>query len=186
MSAPTLIRRELLSVAFLAFIPAGETVDAITVSATTWPDNDPTTNYTAYQIPDVETLKVAKEYDTETFKIPDPVGGYLDDEENTLKSVKFTGVTAKNSSYFTQLEHSLAAVPVVGTAQAPYVANNDYIEGLMLAEYQAKAGGAVVKREQLWVRLRLKDAGDVGPATRKKTFEMEKRPSGNNTFVQVA
>ncbi len=183
---PTLSRRELLNVAFLAFIPVGETVDAVVVSATTWPDNAPTSNYTNYQIADVETLKVTKEYDTEIFKIPDPAGGYLDDPENTLKTVKFTGVTAKNYSYFTQLEHGLLTPPVVGTAQAPYVNNNDYIEGVMLVEYQAKAGGAVVKREQLWARMRLTDPGDVGPSTRKKTFELEKRPSGNNTFVQVA
>ena len=185
MSAPSLTRREILNVAFLAFIPAGEVVDGITVSASTWPDNVPTTNYSAYQIRDVETLKVAKEYDSETFKIPNPSGGYLEDPENSLKSVKFTGLTAMNYSYFTQLEHNLTSPPVLNVAQAPYVANNDFIEGVVLMEFQAK-NGEVTKREQIWARIRLTDPGEVGPATRKKTFEIEKRPSGNNTFVQVA
>jgi hypothetical protein len=159
MSAPTTIRRELLNIAFLSFIPAGELVDAVTVSATTWPDNTPTTNWTAYQIPDVESLTLVKEYDSETFKVPKTSGK--------------------------RLENGLATVPVVGTAQSPFVDNNNFIEGVFLLEIQNK-NGAVTERMQLWGRLRLESPGDTGPATRKLEFSIEKRDSGNNSYVLVA
>jgi hypothetical protein len=185
MSAPTTIRRELLNIAFLSFIPAGELVDAVTVSATTWPDNTPTTNWTAYQIPDVESLTLVKEYDSETFKVPKTSGGYFEDVDSTLKKVSYKGKTSKTSSYFKRLENGLATVPVVGTAQSPFVDNNNFIEGVFLIEIQNK-NGAVTERMQLWGRLRLENPGDTGPATRKLEFSIEKRDSGNNSYVLVA
>jgi hypothetical protein len=185
MSAPTTIRRELLNVAFLAFIPVGEVVDSVTIAEATWPDNVPTTNYSNYEIHDVETLLMEKTFDTETFKIPKASGGYQDDDENTVKKVLFKGKSAKTSSYFKQLEHGLATVPVVGTAQAPYVNNNDYIEGVVLIEFQNKSG-TVTERLQIWARLRLDNPGETGPTTRKLEFSIEKRDSSNNTYMLVA
>jgi len=184
MSAFTTIRRELLN-ARVYFIPTGEIVDSVTVSSTTWPDNAPTTNYTNYMLQDTETLKAEKTYDTETFKIPKDAGGYNDDDENTLKKVLYTGTTAKTNSLFKKLEHALATVPVVGTAQAPHADNNDYVEGVALIELQNKTG-AVTERIQIWARLRLTDPGDIGPATRKLTYSLERRDSGNNTYLLVA
>lgn len=185
MPAPTTIRRELLNVAFLAFIPAGELVDAITVSATTWPDNVPLTNWTAYQIPDVETLTLTKDYDSETIKVPRSSGGYFEDVESTLKKVLYKGKTSKTSSYFKKLENGLLTVPVVGAAQSPFVDNNNFIEGVALMEIQGKSG-LVTERLQIWCRLRLESPGDTGPNTRKLEFSLEKRDSGNNTYVLVA
>lgn len=185
MSAPTNIRRELLNVAFLAFIPVGESVDATIVSASTWPDNVPLSNYTVYQIPDVETLTLAREYDTEVFTIPKSSGGYFDDEESTLKKVTYSGKTAKGSTYFKMLENGLATVPEVGVAQAPFVRNDDYVEGVVLIEFQNKSG-VVTERVQFWARLRLTNPGDVGPETRKLEFAIEVRESGNNTHVLAA
>lgn len=184
MSAPTTIRRELLN-ARVYFIPAGETVDSVTVDDETWPDNSPLTNWTNYMLQDTETLKRERTYDTETFKVPKAAGGYADDDENTLKKTLFTGTTAKTNSYFKKLENGLATVPVVGTAQAPDADNNDYIEGVALIEFQNKTG-AVTERLQIWARLRLVDPGDVGPATRKITYSLERRDSGNNTYLLVA
>jgi hypothetical protein len=184
MSAPTTIRRELLN-ARVYFIPNGETVDSVTVDSDTWPDNNPLTNWTNYQLQDTETLAIEKTYDTETFKIPKDAGGYRDDDENTLKKVLYTGVTAKTNSYFKKLEHALASVPVVGTAQAPHVANDDYIEGVALIELQNKTG-TVTERIQIWARLRIANPGEVGPATRKVTYTLESRDSGNNTYLLVA
>jgi hypothetical protein len=184
MSAPTTIRRELLN-ARVYFIPSGETVDSVTVDDDTWPDNNPLTNWTNYMIHDTETIKAEKTYDTETFKIPKAAGGYADDEENTLKKVVFTGTTAKTSSYFKKLEHALATVPIVGTAQAPHASNDDYIEGVALLEFQNKTG-TVTERMQIWARLRLADAGEVGPATKKLTYSLERRDSGNNSYLLVA
>lgn len=184
MSAFTTIRRELLN-ARVYFIPSGELVDSVTVTSSTWPDNNPTTNWTNYMLHDTETIKSERTYDTETFKIPKDAGAYKDDEENTLKKVLYTGTTAKTNSLFKKLEHALATIPVVGTAQAPHVDNNDYVEGVALLEFQNKTG-VVTERLQIWARIRLTDPGDVGPATRKLTYTLERQDSGNNTYLLVA
>lgn len=184
MSALTTKRRELKN-ARLYFIPVGETVDAVTVSSTTWPDNSPTTNYTNYQFDDIETVKEEKQFDSEVFKIPKDAGGYLDDEEQTLTKRTWTAATAKTNSLLKQLEHALATVPVVGTAQAPGAKQDNYIEGVLLLEIQLKSG-TVTERTQVWARLRLSAAGEVGPTTSKIEFSIEQRDSGNNTYLLVA
>ena len=47
MGVLTTQRRELKN-ARVYFIPAGEVVDTVTTSVTTWPDANPLTNYTAF------------------------------------------------------------------------------------------------------------------------------------------
>lgn len=184
MAAPTTIRRELLN-ARVYFIPAGETVDSVTVSATAWPDGVPTTNWTAYQLHDTETIRAEREYEQETFQIPRATGGYIDDDENTLRKVMFTGVSAKTSSLMKQLEHGLPSQPVVGTPLAPFSRNDDFIEGVSLLEFQNKSG-TVTERLQVWSRIRLSDAGEVGPQTKKLTYVIEVRDSALNTYLLVA
>lgn len=185
MPAPTVIRRELLNIAFLSFIPVGESVDAIVVANGTWPDNSPLTNWTNYRIPDVETMMLEREFDDEIIPIPKASGGYFDDLESTLKKVVYKGKTSRTSSYFKRLENGLASIPVVGTAQAPHVSNQNFIEGVVLMEIQNKTG-VVTERLQFWCRLRLDNPGETGPATRKLEFSLELRESGNNTYVLVA
>lgn len=184
MSAPTLIRRELKN-ARLYFIPAGETVDAVTVANATWPDNVPTTNYTAYAFADIETVKEAKEVETETFKVPKGTGGYFLDSEETLLKRTWTATTAKTNSLLKQLEHALAAPVVASTAQAPFTQQNNFLDGVMLLEIQNK-NGVVIERTQVWGRLRLVSAGDVGPATAKVEFSIEQRESTLNSYVCYA
>lgn len=184
MSAPSLIRRELTN-ARLYFIPAGEIVDSVTVANALWPDNSPTSNYSDYQFADIETVKEAKEVTTETFQIPKAAGGYFEDTEETVKSRKWTASTAKTNSYLKQLEHGLASVPVVGTAQAPNVNNSNFLDGVLLLEIQNKSG-AIIERTQVWSRLRLAATPDVGPSTRKFDLVFEQRDSALNSFVVVA
>jgi len=184
MSAPTTIRRELLN-ARVYFIPTGESVDSVTVTATAWPDNSPITNWTNYQLHDTETIKCEREFEEETFKIPKASGGYADDMESTLRKVTYTGTTVKTSSLLKQLEHGLASQPVVGTAQAPFTRNDDFVEGVALLELQNKSG-VVTERIQVWSRLRLTDAGEVGPSTKKLTYTLEVRDSSANSYVLVA
>ena len=185
MAAPTLIRRELKN-ARLYFIPAGETVDAVVAAATTAPpDNSPTANWTAYQFADIETVKEAKEVETESFKIPKATGGYSVDTEELLIKRMWTATTAKTNSILKQLEHALAAPVVASTAQAPFVNNSNFLDGWMLLEIQNK-NGTVIERTQVWSRLRLVSAGDVGPATAKVEFSLEQRESTFNSYVAYA
>jgi len=184
MAAPTTIRRELLN-ARVYFIPSGESVDAVTVSASAWPDNDPTTNYTAYLLHDTETLQSERTYETATFRIPRASGGYRDDKETTLVSAMFQGVTAKTSNFLKQLEYGLASAPVAATPQSPFLRNDDFILGVALIELQNKAG-TVTERIQIWAKLRLDEPGQVGPATKKLTYSIEMEDNALNTFVLVA
>lgn len=186
MSAPTLIRRELKN-ARLYFIPSGETVDSVAVSLAnaTWPDNSPTANWTAYQFADIETVKESKEVETETFKIPKSTGGYSVDTEEMLVKRMWNATTAKTNSILKQLEHALASPLVASAAQAPFVKNDNYVEGIMLMEIQNK-NGVVIERTQVWARLRLVTAGDVGPATAKVEFSLEQREHANNSYIAYA
>ncbi len=185
MAAPTLIRRELNN-ARLYFLPAGELVDSVTVSATAaWPDNAPTTNYTAYEIPDIEDVKSEVTIEKETFKIPAPGGGYRDDVEEMVTRRMWLASTHKTNIYLKKLQHGLATVPIVGTAQAPGVTADNFMDGVMLLELQNKAG-AIIERTQVWCRLRLVTAGDTGPTTKKVEISLEMLASVYNTFVVVA
>jgi len=55
----------------------------------------------------------------------------------------------------------------------------------MLLEIQNKAG-TVIERTQVWSRLRLVTAGDVGPVTAKVELSLEMLPSTLNSYVAVA
>ena len=177
-------RRELLN-ARVYFIPTGTTVDAVTVSETTWPDNSPLTNWTDWMLHDTEEVKKTKTFDTEPILVPKDTGGYADDPESTLKNVMFEGKTHKTREIFKQLEWGLSTSPVIGTAQTPFAENSDYLYGVCLMELQNKTGD-VTERIQFWSKLRLKDDGGVGPKTKQLTYELEFVVADNNTYLNVA
>ena len=184
MSAPTLLRRELKN-ARAYFIPSGEVVDAVTVANATWPDNNPLANWTAYEIPDLEELKEEKDVKKETFTIPDASGGYREEEEEMVVSRKWKASTHKSSTYLKQLQHGLATIPVVGTAQTPGAKKDNALDGVLLLEIQNKTG-TVIERLQIWARLRLVSPGDAGPATAKLDISFEQLYSSLNSYVLVA
>jgi hypothetical protein len=184
MAAYTVSRRELLN-ARVYFIPLSEVVDGVTVAEAAWPDNAPTANWTAFMLQDTETLKCEREFEVESFNVPKASGGYNEDTESTLKKVTYTGTTAKTNSLLKQLENGLTTQPVVGTAQSPFVKNDDYVEGVTLIELQNKSG-TVTERIQIWSRIRLSDAGEVGPASKKLAYSIERRDSTANTYLLVA
>jgi len=182
MAAYTHITREKYT-AKVYFIKAGEVVDSVTVANATWPDASPVTNWTNYQLHDTETIKEERTYEKEAFKIG--VGLNTEDEESTIKRIAYTGKTHKTSSLFRQLEFGLAAAPVNGTAQAPFVRHEDYIEGVVLIEFINK-DDAITQRLQNWGRLRLKETGETGAAVREFTYEIELRASTANTYLPIA
>ncbi len=181
MAVLSLIRRELKN-ARIYFIPAGELVDGVTVANAAWPDNNPVTNWTAYQFSDIETVKEQKDIETEDFKIPRASGGYLTDSEETLLKRFWNATTARTNSTVKQLEHALPIQVASGVAQTPFTQNNNYIDGVLLLEIQNK-NGQIIERTQVWGRLRLVTSGDVGPSTAKVEFSVEQRESPLNSFV---
>ena len=184
MPALTLARRELKN-ARLYFIPAGTVVDAITVAAGAWPDNIPTANYTDYEFGDIEDVKEEKSIKKESFTLPDPSGGYREETEEMVVSRSWKATTHKTNSLLKQLQHGLAALPVVGTAQTPGAKKDNSLDGVMLLEVQNKAA-VVIERTQVWGRLRIVSSGDVGPVTSKIEFSIEQLASTLNSYVAVA
>ena len=185
MAAPTLIRRELLG-ARVYFIPAGEVVDTITISASSaWPDASPAANWTAYEFDDIEKVTEFKNEQKEVFMVPDNAGGYTEDEEVHLTARGWECETAKTNSVLKTLQHATAAVVAAATAQAPGARKNNSIDGVCLVEMQGK-DGAVKERTQVWARLTLTTPGEVGPATRKLNFRLLQLPHASNTYLAYA
>ena len=184
MSAFTLVRRELKN-ARMYFLPAGSSIDSVTVAVATWPDNVPTTNYTDCEIINIEDVKESTTVKKETFTIPDGAGGYRDEDEEMVTQRMWKATTHTTNALFKQLQNGLATIPVVGVAQAPNVKKDNCLDGCFLLEVQNKSG-AVIERTQVWGRLRLTAPGDVGPATAKIEFSIEQLYSALNSYVAVA
>ncbi len=185
MSAPTLVRRERKN-ATIAFVPLGEVVDSVTVSKTTWPDGNPTTNYTDFAIPDIEELIEVLLKSKEPFKVPRSSGGYRIETETNLEGMTFEALTAKTNSYLKGLTWATPATVATGTAQAPNERSQLWIDGVLLIELRNNAG-AIIDRCQVWARMTLEDAGPAAkPETSKLKIMFEVLDSGNNTYLAVA
>jgi hypothetical protein len=184
MAAPILIRRELKN-ARLYFIPSAEVVDTVTVTATTWPDNSPSSNWTAYQFQDIETVKSVRTIKTESFNVPDDGGGYTEDIEEMVTSRKWTATTHKTNNYIKQLENGIFSPLVASAAQAPGAKTDNFLDGVMLLEVQNKSG-TIIERVQVWARLRVTSEAEIGPASSSVELSFELRTSALNTFVAYA
>jgi len=184
MATPTLIRRDLHH-AKVYFIPAGETVDTVTVAAETWPDEDPTTNFTDYELADVENLIDEKQVQEESRMVPSTLGGYIDDPEEMVTMRRWLGRTAKTNNYFKQLEFGVANPVADATAQELGTVTDNYIDGVCRIDLVGK-DAAVKESIKIWARLRVRSAGEVGPATRLIEFSLEKRYSSLNTYTPSA
>ena len=181
MAAPTRVRREHLNCRFY-FIPNGETVDTVTIARATWPDANPTTNWTNYQFRDIEKCMPDHKVDTEEWKVPADSGGYDNDSEEQVQTRRWKLTTAWSNNYIKRLEHALASNPVVDTAQTPGVKNDNFITGVALFEFQNK-NGDIVERFQLWGKLRLTNQPASEPKSRSFEVSFEQLSSGNNTYV---
>lgn len=181
MSAPTLIRRE-LSNARLYFLPAGETVDSVTVAAETWPDEVPTTNYTAYEWPDIEKMTDEKKVQEEIRMIPSASGGYVEDPEEMVVMRKWLCTTAKTNNHLKRLAAGLASAVVADTPQELGEVTDNYVDGVCRIDLAGK-DGVLLESYKFWARIRLVSPGEVGPATRAIEFSVEKRYSSLNTYT---
>lgn len=181
MAKPVRLRREYSNCRFY-FIPVGEVVDSVTISRNTWVDAAPLTNWTDYNIPEIEKCAPLHTVEEEPFKIPAESGGYdIDTEEQVTKRL-WEMMTARSNNYFKRLEHALSANPTVDNAQTPGVRNDNFIIGVGLGEFQNK-DGSMIERWQLWGKLRLKGIPAIEAKTRMWTFTFEQMSSALNTYV---
>jgi hypothetical protein len=184
MAAPAFVRRE-LKTAKAYFVPLGESVDSVTVSKTTWPDGDPVTNYTNFEVPEIEGLVEELMTEEEVFLLPRDSGGYQNETETHLRGIKWTATTSKTNSYVKQLQLATPGVPVATTAQAPSELGKVQKDGILLIEL--RNAGVVIERIQVWARMTLADVGAAAASTTSKIqIRWELLVAGNNTSVVLA
>lgn len=185
MSVPTLSRRELKN-AKAYYTPLGETVDtSVVVSKTTWPDGDPITNYTNFEVPDIEGVVQELMTEEEVFLLARASGGYQNETETHFRGLKWTATTAKTNSYLKQLQFALSSPAAATVAQAPGEKGSLFKDGILLLEWNN--GGVIIERLQVWARMTLADVGaSAGATTSKLQIRWELLQSGNNTFIPLA
>lgn len=166
------------------FIPAGTSVDSVTVAIATWPDASPTSNWTDFEMDDIEMLEPGKEVETETFVIPSNTDGYDEDEDQTVKANFWTAETAKTNALVKMIEYGLATLPVANTAQVPFARKENYVEGVLLKETVVRGVG-VTERLQCWARVYLETPGNSSSKTSKVKLKFRRMASANNTFVII-
>lgn len=186
MAALDFSRRE-VKAERIYFIPAGTTVDALTVARESgWPDDAPPENYADWELDDIETLKPERETESESFDIPSETGdGYTRDTDEWVTALSWTAETSKTNALVIMLEEGLLALPVAGTAQVPGARKENFVEGLMLHE-TATRGIGVTRRRQVWARCFIVTPGDSGPKTSKVQLKFRQMESSLNTFLVVA
>ena len=186
MATPTLKRTE-RKTCKAYFIPAGEVVDGITTSQTTWPDAVPVTNYTDYQFADIEELVEEILFTEEVRKVPRQTApGYRNRTEKFLEGVNWTGTTATTNNFLKTLQFATPNVIVAGTAQAPAERNMLWFDGVLLIELTNSAG-VIIDRIQTWARMFLQDTGAAAKAeTSVLQVKWEQGESGNNTYLPAA
>jgi len=188
----TIKRRELKN-ARMYFIPAGTILAlgageaSLTISqSTAFPDNTPPTNYTDWEFDDIEEVKEALTLKSEDFSIRSDTGGYVVDDEGMVTKREYSATSHKTNALIKQLQHGLAALPVVGVAQALGANKKNSLEGVLLIEIMEHRLGAVTERLSMWARFKVKSAGDVGPATAKVEISFAMLPHTANSYVLVA
>lgn len=167
--------------AFAYFIPFGETVDSATVSATSWPDNDPTTNWTDYEFGCIENVRPMREADVEPLLCPSPDGGYVEEEEQRSKRDGWMMQTNKYNELITQLEYGLESQPEAGTPQTPWAKKDRYIDGVLLIQARG-LDGSDYHVEQWHARLRLAEVPEWSNATSKPVVSFQALQNDLNTF----
>lgn len=167
--------------AFVYFIPFGETVDSGTVSATSWPDNDPTSNWTDYEFGCIENVRPLREADSEDLLCPNPNGGYDKESEQRATRDGWILQTNKYNELITQLEYGLASKPVAGTPQTPFAERDRFIDGVVLIQARG-LDGADYHVEQWHARLRLDEVPEWANATSKPVVSFQCLQNDLNTF----
>lgn len=179
MAVASLERR--LKGAHAYFIPFGETVDSGTVSSTSWPDNDPTTNWTNYSAGCIERVQPLREFDTEELICPKASGGYEKQVEQRSTRDGWICQLNQYNQWVTQLEYGLASAPVAGTPQTPFASSDRYIDGVLLIQARGTSG-TDHHVEQWHARMRLATVPDWTNATSKPVVEFQVIANDLNTF----
>jgi hypothetical protein len=157
MAVPALT--EIMLGAFAYFIPEGTTVDSVTVSKTVKPDNDPTTNWTAYTIGDVLNFKFDKETVDIQRTVPLASGGYT--KINKMITIQDWVIlkTAQMGELVHRLQFGLASAIATGTAQTPFIQNDRKIEGWLRIQGR-QLGGTDRFVIDCWCECRLEETAE--------------------------
>jgi hypothetical protein len=179
MSNIALTERQLIG-CFAFFVEAGLTVDAIVVSATAKPDNDPTSNWP--QMGCIESAKFEPKKSAETFMCPSETGGYEEEEDNRVIADFLNLRSNYMNELVKRLEFGLVGPIVLDAAQAPHNQRVREIRGWLKIQGRKEDGNDDFVMDW-WCKMTLTDALDRNDKTLRPTLRFQKLPSALNTIV---
>lgn len=187
MSAPS--TDSLALAGFTFFIPDGSSVDGQTTSESVYPDNNPTTNWTAYTLGDVLKHKWGKKKVSDPYLAPLANGDFIEMQRENVISEWVDVMYRQTHEIFQRLQYGLAAAINVGTAQGIGEKSDAFVNGWLL-EQQVVSGGpnAGASRVILRMRAQVRQVDDVeyeGPkvsGTSLRFYKIPVKESGINTL----
>lgn len=183
MSLIAQVNRREIRFDHFTFIPEGQVVDGVTTAKNTWPDNTPTTNYEPFKLLELTNIKPFFETDDETLlMVSESAAGWTEESSGTVKRTGFTFDAIRTNGFYKMLEHGLATMPVLGTAQAPGADKRKYRDGMVLHESGDVNLGVITERKQSWARLELVSPGDHTNKTVMVQLRLTFLDADNNTF----
>lgn len=166
---------------FAYFIPSGETVDGSAVSVSSWPDNDPTTNWTNYAFGCIEMAEPIRDFDDKEVLCPSQDGYYDSETERFLKRYGYRVTTNKVNDIVLRLHHCLTDAVAADTAQTPGANRDPYVDGVLLIQARGTDGNDYTV-EQWWARLRLTTPAGMSPEFQKPVLEFVLQKNSLNTW----
>jgi hypothetical protein len=165
---------------FAFFVEAGLTVDAVVVSATAKPDNDPTTNWP--EIGCIESAKFEMKKSNEVFMCPSETGGYTEESVDKVMADFLNLRSNKMNELVKRLEFGLTGPIVLDAAQAPHSQVTREIFGWLKVQGRKEDGNDDFVMDW-WCKMTLTDALDRNDKTLRPTLRFQKMTSSLNTIV---
>jgi hypothetical protein len=179
MSKVALTERQLIG-SFAFFVEAGVTVDAVTVSATAKPDNNPTSNWP--EIGCIESAKFSDKKSSETFLCPSEAGGYDEEEVNRVVADFLSLRSSYMNELVKRLEFGLKTKIVLDEAQSPHAAKVREITGWLKIQGRKEDGNDDFVMDW-WCKATLTDSLDRNDKTLRPVLRFQKLASALNTVV---
>ena len=178
MSNIALTERQLIG-CFADFIEAGLTVDAIVVSATAKPDNDPETNWP--KLGCIESAKFEKEISGEEFMCPSETGGYVKEKTDKVVADFLNLRSNYMNEHVKRLEFGLAAPIALDTPVETHATTTREIFGWLRITGRKEDGNDDFVMDW-WCKMTLTDALDRNDKTLRPTLRFQKMASTLNTI----
>lgn len=142
MSNMSLLAEKLLG-GFAYAVESGKTVDGDTVSASYFPDNDPTSNWPSAG--DILAVRFSASRQTDPVMIPQAAGGYVEDPRETV-TADFVDLVLRNfNEWIHRIMFGLSAEIALDTPQTIWDDPERYILGVLKLQGRQQDGTDLVR-----------------------------------------